>query len=85
MSTYTPSETALYARKYRINSDMLNKCQDLVCRQQRPVSTVPRELKYKLYNVCISCKTNWEKPTKHCKHCGLRLRISARNKNSKKM
>lgn len=82
MSTisYTPSESALYARKYRINSDMLNKCQDLVCRQQRAVSTVPRELKYKLYNVCISCKTNWEKPMKHCKHCGLRLRISARNK-----
>lgn len=77
---YTPSATALWQRKYRINISTPNKCLNRPCIEQRKVSTVPRELKYKMYNVCVTCKTNWEKNNKHCPCCGLRLRYSARKK-----
>jgi hypothetical protein len=71
--SYTPSKTALYQRKQ--NSS--NRCQDPICKQQRVVSTVPQKLKYKLYNVCVECKTNWEKSITNCKCCGMRLRVRA--------
>lgn len=82
MNEYTPSKNALYQRKYRENllAPKTNKCLNQICIDQRKVSTVPRHLKYKLYKVCITCKTNWEKSNRHCPCCGLPLRISPRKK-----
>ena len=79
---YTPSAVALWQRKYRINTEIMNKCQSITCKEQRKVSTVPRELKYELYNVCMACKTNWEKEDHphHCPCCGKRVRTSPRKK-----
>jgi hypothetical protein len=80
MNEYKPSATALWQRKYRINTEMMNKCNSILCKEQRKVSTVPRELKYVLYRACMKCKTNWDKTLIHCPCCGQRLRMSARKK-----
>ena len=77
---YTPSATALWQRKYRINLSSPNKCLNNICIEQRKVSTVPRELKYKMFYVCVTCKTNWPQNILRCPCCGLMLRKSPRKK-----
>jgi len=78
---YTPSYEALYQRRRKniTTTNNSNRCQSNICKEQRESSTVPQKLKYKLYNVCVECKTNWEKSitTNYCKCCGMKLRVRA--------
>ena len=77
---YTPSQNALYQRKYRGEPHTSGKCMHPICKKQRAVSTVPRGMIYKLYYRCVGCKTNWSKLLLRCPHCGYLLRRSARKK-----
>lgn len=77
---YIPNKHALHQRKYKLKIAKWNRCNSLICNEQREKSIVPKELKYKLYYVCVRCKTNWPKTMTHCGCCNYTLRKKARKK-----
>ena len=57
-----------------------NKCQNLVCIEQRKIATISTKERYKEHNYCTHCRTCWKKPLRCCKCCGHQLRKNTRKK-----
>lgn len=68
----------LYNRERAVKSG--DHCLNLICCNQRKISTCHKKDLYSLYNRCTKCKTNWGKNIIHCPCCGKRLRLSCRKK-----
>jgi hypothetical protein len=67
--SYTPTQSALQQR-----ATSPNKCNSTICNQQREANRAPHSIKYKLYNFCNTCKTNWPKNEIFCGCCRLRTK-----------
>lgn len=77
---YEPSSGALRQRERVFNMQIVNRCQFKICIEQRKISTVPKDQRYKLYVFCRRCRTNWDKGTKYCPCCGYQTRNGPRKK-----